>query len=78
MTGAAWFALAGLVAMILAGVLMVLAERAVIRAQAERALLRRQLEMIREACALSRYGAQDEAVDMIDRAVALKPEWEVG
>ena len=40
-------------------------------------LLQKQLEMLREAIALSRYGAQAEARSLIDEAVALKATWKV-
>lgn len=42
-----------------------------------RRILRVQLEMLREAIALSKYGAEREAQEMVDMAVRLKPQWDI-
>lgn len=47
------------------------------RSIAERAILRQQLEMLREAMLLVEYGARDEARDLIDCAINIKPVWEI-
>jgi hypothetical protein len=49
----------------------VLAIRAQERFNERQSILQRQLEMLREAIALSKYGAKEEAEQVIDEAVAL-------
>lgn len=71
-----WWALAGLVWMVSGAWAMVRAQDKAQQAAADRCLLRQQLEMMREAIELSEYGAQDEALDMIDKAARLKPQWD--
>lgn len=55
----------------------VLAMRSERRARSDQLLLQRQLDLLREAIALSEYGAREEARAMIDEAAALKAKWRV-
>jgi|DEB0MinimDraft_6_1074348.scaffolds.fasta_scaffold242191_1 hypothetical protein len=69
MFGVDWILPAGL--WLLALLHHVLAIRAQERFNERQSILQRQLEMLREAIALSKYGAKEEAEQVIDEAVAL-------
>lgn len=72
-----WWALAGLAWFFAGFWLFVRSHAEAQRAAEDRYLIRRQLEMLCEAIELSKYGAQEEAHQMIDEAVRLKPLWDV-
>ena len=71
-----WFSLAGLVWALTGFWALTRAHGEAQRAAAYRCLIRKQLEMISEAIELSRYGAWQEAEDLIDDAARLRPSWD--
>jgi len=70
-----WWALCGLVWLAAGFWALARAHDKAAQAAADVLLLRRQLEMMREAIALTQYGARSEAHALIDEAAALRPLW---
>lgn len=72
-----WWALAGLVWFIFGTWMIIKSHDIMCHSYENRRILRVQLEMLREAIALSKYGAEREAQEMVDMAVRLKPQWDI-
>lgn len=72
-----WWALGGLVCFIGGTALLVRSHAEAQSAAEDRILISKQLEMMLEAIELSKYGAQAEAIELIDEAARLKPQWNI-